>query len=225
MKADAVLGWQKSGAAVAPALAAERSPRRLSGPDRRAQLLETAAAEFAATGLHGTTTAALAKAAGISEPVLYLHFESKDRLFREAVEYNIETRLRALNARLSSVARENLADCVAGMAESTVSVCVSGAANAALTNWALLEAPEYAVDLHRREAGLVGSMWESQLEQRFPRSRSRAVLSMRLIPYAVQSCLAYGSWLAALRHSEHSAAPLARQFAAWIAQAASALTR
>src|SRR5260370_17027516 len=66
---------------------------RLAGPDRRSQVLQTAATEFAKTGLRGTTTRTLARAAGISEQVLYAHFGSKECLFREAVEDNIKTPL------------------------------------------------------------------------------------------------------------------------------------
>lgn len=159
---------------------------RLSGADRREQLLETAAAEFASTGLRGTTTAALAERAGVSEPILYVHFETKDLLFRETVERNVESRLRTLEANLARCADQNLVGSVERMAEATVAVCLSGEANAVLTNWALLETPDYAVDLHRREVGCVCSMWERLLAERFPDSRSRNVISRRLVPYIVQ---------------------------------------
>ena len=66
----------------------ERRAKRISGADRRERLLETAGGEFACKGLRGTTTAALAERAGISEPFC-IHFENKDRLFREAVERGI----------------------------------------------------------------------------------------------------------------------------------------
>jgi AcrR family transcriptional regulator len=120
----------------------ERPAKRIAAADRRERLLETAAEEFACAGLRGTTTAALAKRAGISEPVLYIHFENKDRLFRETVERSVEKRLRMLEANPAQVDDDTLVDCVERMAEATVAVCLSDAANAALTAWALLEAPE-----------------------------------------------------------------------------------
>lgn len=49
--------------------------------DRRRQLLEVAAELFAQHGFRATTTADLASAAGISEPVLYRHFKSKRDMF------------------------------------------------------------------------------------------------------------------------------------------------
>src|SRR6266849_2086766 len=89
--------------------AGERA-KHLAGPNRRAQLLRTASAQFAITGLHGTTTLALAQAAGISEAILYVHFGSKTQLFREAVEINTEARLRSLDSHLYSIAPENQID-------------------------------------------------------------------------------------------------------------------
>jgi Bacterial regulatory proteins, tetR family len=52
--------------------------KRLAGPNRRAQLLRTAPAQFAMTGLHGTTSLALAQAAGISEAILYVRFRRQN---------------------------------------------------------------------------------------------------------------------------------------------------
>ncbi len=48
--------------------------------------MEAAIAVFADGGFRGTTTAALAKAAGITEALLYRHFRSKKHLFIGAVE-------------------------------------------------------------------------------------------------------------------------------------------
>jgi AcrR family transcriptional regulator len=54
--------------------------------DRRRQLLEVAADRFARLGYRGTTTADLAKAAGITEPILYRHFKNKLDLFVTLVD-------------------------------------------------------------------------------------------------------------------------------------------
>jgi len=198
-------------------------PKRLAGPDRRSQVLRHAATQFAIRGLRGTTTLMLARAAGISERILYAHFGSKECLFREAVKDNIETRLQALEARTVSAIYENETAAIQRIAEATVTVCVAGAGNSTLTNWALLEDPEYAADLYRDEMGSVEMLWIREFAERFPDSRSRRILSVHLVPYAVNACLAYGFWLATLRHDAESAAGLAQRFAAGIAQAASAL--
>ncbi len=198
-------------------------PKRLAGPDRRSQVLRHAATQFAIRGLRGTTTLMLARAAGISERILYAHFGSKECLFREAVKDNIETRLQALEARTVSAIYENETAAIQRIAEATVTVCVAGAGNSTLTNWALLEDPEYAADLYRDEMGWVEMLWIREFAKRFPDSRSRRILSVHLVPYAANACLAYGFWLATLRHDAESAAGLAQGFAEGIAQAASAL--
>ena len=58
-----------------------RTTPRLRAADRRRQLLEVAADLFARRGFRGTTTAELAKSAGVTEPILYRHFTSKLDLF------------------------------------------------------------------------------------------------------------------------------------------------
>jgi AcrR family transcriptional regulator len=197
--------------------------RRLARPERRAQLLRSSSAQFAITGLRGTTTLMLARAAGISERILYAHFGSKESLFREALEDNIKTRLKLLESRSAPVACDSEIAAIQRIAEATVTVYVTGAGNSILTNWALLEVPEYATDLYRNEMGLVEIVWNRELEECFPDSRSRRLLCIHLVPYAVTACLAYGLWLATLHHDSKSAAALAQIFAAGIAQAASAL--
>lgn len=63
---------------------------RLPAAERKSQLLDTAAKVFATHGYAGTTTAQLAKAAGVSEPIIYRHFKSKKDLFIELVERTSE---------------------------------------------------------------------------------------------------------------------------------------
>jgi AcrR family transcriptional regulator len=54
---------------------------RLKGSERREQLLQVATGLFAARGYEAATTASIAETAGITEPVLYRHFESKKALY------------------------------------------------------------------------------------------------------------------------------------------------
>jgi AcrR family transcriptional regulator len=55
--------------------------RRLTAEERRAAILEAAAPLFAERGFHGIRTAELARAAGVSEALLYKHFPSKEELY------------------------------------------------------------------------------------------------------------------------------------------------
>ena len=50
---------------------------RLPASERREQLLDVAMTVFAANGYHGTSMNGVAKAAGVTKPVLYKHFPSK----------------------------------------------------------------------------------------------------------------------------------------------------
>ena len=56
---------------------------RLSAPERRAALVATACRVFSEGSYRGTTTAEIAREAGITEPILYRHFESKRELYLE----------------------------------------------------------------------------------------------------------------------------------------------
>jgi AcrR family transcriptional regulator len=58
---------------------------RLTAQKRREQLLDTAAELFARSGYARATTAQLAKAAGVTEPIIYRHFKSKRDLFIELI--------------------------------------------------------------------------------------------------------------------------------------------
>jgi AcrR family transcriptional regulator len=60
---------------------------RMAAAGRRAHLLETAARLFTEGSYHGTTTAEIARAAGISEPIIYRHFASKRDLYIATIEY------------------------------------------------------------------------------------------------------------------------------------------
>ncbi len=57
------------------------STLRLPAEERRAALLETACRLFSEGSYRGTTTADLAREAGVTEPVLYRHFASKRDLY------------------------------------------------------------------------------------------------------------------------------------------------
>jgi AcrR family transcriptional regulator len=53
----------------------------MTADERRAAIVEAAFAEFARTGLHGTSTEAIAERAGVSQPYLFRLFGTKKELF------------------------------------------------------------------------------------------------------------------------------------------------
>jgi len=58
---------------------------RLSGVDRKAQIIDIALTIFAQKGFAGTRTREIAEAAGISETLIFQHFKTKDALIRAAL--------------------------------------------------------------------------------------------------------------------------------------------
>ena len=63
------------------------TPTRMAASGRRAHLLDTAARVFTEGSYRGTTTAEIARAAGISEPIIYRHFASKRDLYMATIEH------------------------------------------------------------------------------------------------------------------------------------------
>jgi AcrR family transcriptional regulator len=59
---------------------------RLTAAERREAILDAAMAEFAAAGYEGTSTEAIARRAGISQPYLFRLFGTKKELFRATSE-------------------------------------------------------------------------------------------------------------------------------------------
>lgn len=59
--------------------------QRMTGTERRTQILAIAAEEFARTGLHGTSAETIARRAEISQPYIYRLFGTKKELFRLVV--------------------------------------------------------------------------------------------------------------------------------------------
>ena len=59
---------------------------RLPASERRAHVLGCACRVFSEGSYRGTTTAELAKAAGVTEPILYRHFDSKRELYLSCLD-------------------------------------------------------------------------------------------------------------------------------------------
>jgi AcrR family transcriptional regulator len=68
---------------------------RLPAPARREQILDVAVEVFARNGFHGTSMNDVAEAAGVTKPVLYQHFDSKQDLYMALLD---EVGNRLLNA-------------------------------------------------------------------------------------------------------------------------------
>ncbi len=65
--------------------------QRVSGSERRQQIIEAAATLFSRRGFRGTTTREVAKAVGISEATIFKHFATKEELYAAIIEAKAQT--------------------------------------------------------------------------------------------------------------------------------------
>ena len=65
----------------------ERFEKRFSAEKRRTQLLKIAVGLFCQRGFEGTTTKAIAAAAGVSEGIIFQHFATKEQLYANILDY------------------------------------------------------------------------------------------------------------------------------------------
>lgn len=59
---------------------------RLSAQDRREQLIQVAVDLFSRKGFNGTTTREIAAAAGVTEAIIFRHFETKEHLYTAIID-------------------------------------------------------------------------------------------------------------------------------------------
>ena len=80
-----------------------RTPRgRMTGAQRREQLIGIGRQQFAKRGYEATTVEEIASAAGVSKPVVYEHFGGKEGLYAVVVDREIQSLLGAIAGALSS---------------------------------------------------------------------------------------------------------------------------
>lgn len=61
--------------------------KKMSGEERKAEIALAARGEFSKTGFYGTSMRDIAKAADVSEALIYRHFSSKEVLYKEIYFY------------------------------------------------------------------------------------------------------------------------------------------
>ena len=97
------------------------TPRRQTAGERREAVLEAARHEFSRHGLHGASTDAIARKAGISQPYLFRLFGSKKELFLAVNEAcflrTLETFRAAASGKSGKDALQAIADSYADLIE------------------------------------------------------------------------------------------------------------
>src|SRR4051812_14985561 len=85
---------------------ADRGGRpRMTGKERREQLLDVGRKLFAEKGFEGTSVEEIASTAQVSKPVVYEHFGGKEGLYAVVVDREIRTLLDAMTASLGGEER------------------------------------------------------------------------------------------------------------------------
>ena len=64
---------------------------RLSGTERKEQLLAVAVDLFSRKGFKGTTTREIAAAAGVTEAIIFRHFETKEHLYKAIIDQRMNS--------------------------------------------------------------------------------------------------------------------------------------
>jgi AcrR family transcriptional regulator len=76
--------------------------RRMRGPERRAQLLAVARRLFGRSGFHGVSMDQVAREAGVTKPILYDHFDSKEELYVALLDADAQELERQVRAALAA---------------------------------------------------------------------------------------------------------------------------
>ncbi|MAU80793.1 TetR/AcrR family transcriptional regulator [Gordonia sp. Z-3] len=85
-----------------PSEEVQRAPRaRMTGAQRRLQLIEVARGLFAERGFEGTSVEEIAQRAGVSKPIVYEHFGGKEGLYAVVVDREMETLLEMVTSSLT----------------------------------------------------------------------------------------------------------------------------
>src|SRR5688572_17283229 len=69
--------------------AATGHKKRISSEDRRDQIINVAAQLFSQKGFNGTTTKEIAEQAGVSEAIIFRHFQTKQELYSAILDVKV----------------------------------------------------------------------------------------------------------------------------------------
>ena len=88
---------------------------RMRGEDRKALILEMATTVFAQKGYRAASTGELARASGITEPILYKHFGSKKKLYLAVIKKLSEEFMDRLRGMVERRAANDLLDSLSNL--------------------------------------------------------------------------------------------------------------
>ncbi|GAB3172452.1 TetR family transcriptional regulator [Streptomyces incanus] len=92
----------------------------MSAAERRESIVRAASAEFARGGYHGTSTEAIAKRVGVSQPYLFRLFPGKKAIFLAAAERCVEDTIRMFAEASEGLEGEGALQAMAGVYTRTI---------------------------------------------------------------------------------------------------------
>ena len=111
---------------------------RVSGEERRQQIIEAAATLFSRKGFRGTTTREIAGAVGVSEAMLFKHYATKEELYAAIIEAKSHPR-RLLDTAMEAVERQNDAEVLRTLARGMIERTLADSTLLRLTYFSALE--------------------------------------------------------------------------------------
>ncbi len=149
---------------------------RMSSEERRAAIIQAAVKLFSEKGFRGVTTRELAAAVGVTEPVLYQHFETKRDLYTAIIDRKSQEGMERFGAVLGSyVSTDDDRGFFTRLAELIVEFHVADPAYIRLIHFASLERHELAEICYQRQHSTFLNMISGYIRRRIDEGGLRPV--------------------------------------------------
>jgi TetR/AcrR family transcriptional regulator len=141
---------------------------RLSAGERREQLIQVAVDLFSRKGFNGTTTREIAAAAGVTEAIIFRHFETKEQLYKAIIDQKVNSPDVAewLTEIRRAMDRDDDAAVIRQLLEAIVFTHKTDPKFERLMNYAALEGNEIALLYMRQVSALVVDQFRSYFARR-----------------------------------------------------------
>ena len=160
------------------------APKRLDG-DKAQRIIEAMRTSVGTRGAAGSTFDHVAREAGVSRGLLHYYFGSKERLLVEVVRHDCETRIEAMDARISRAdsVDDIIAALVLGLEE-----FIEGEPSSPAVIYELLSASRHSDEI-RAELAELYRRWRADLSDALRSKERDGVVRLESDPEAVASML------------------------------------
>ncbi|MBI3655171.1 MAG: TetR/AcrR family transcriptional regulator [Acidobacteria bacterium] len=178
-----------------------RSGARMSGEDRRLQILRVAVDLFSRKGFRGTTTKEIAEQASVSEAIIFRHFATKRDLYSAIIDYKAAESAELILKTLKNAARRKDDRAVfQGLATDILKIHDQDPTLFRLLLYSGLECHELSAMLFERYAKKVRAFLERYIRQRMADGTFRRI-DPKIATHAFFSMISYHALAANLFRS------------------------